>query len=79
MFYVLCRLTAIDGKVLMHMQARDIRTMPTLTRDMIWELKKMRKLGMQALCCYNFPRNILILPSHHSWNPQLVPSTPWGA
>ena len=33
--YYVCRLTAIDGKVLMHMQARDIRTMPTLTRDMI--------------------------------------------
>ena len=28
--------TAMEGKVLMHMQAREISTMPTLTRDMIW-------------------------------------------
>ena len=27
--------TAMEGKVLMHMQASDIRTMPTLTKDII--------------------------------------------
>ena len=31
-------ITAMDGKVLMHMQANDIKTMPTLTSDMICKI-----------------------------------------